>query len=394
MKILTLDTENTTHEYGNPFSIRNKCCIVPYLCVESDSTLSKRGFLPWEYDGPVSSEYINCLSAMVGDCELLIGFNLKYDLHWLRRYGIVAYSKLACRIWDTQLAQFIIQNQSVRMPSLDGTCEYWSLEKKSKVVEEEYWNKGLDTTDVPMPILSEYGMRDVDLTYQIYLKQQEYLKDKPKLAKLIRIANMDLLVLAEMEWNGLRYDVEESKKRSIMVEKDIAEIDETIKSIVGNYDFNFNSNDQLSCIVYGGTIKFRKAIPYEHTFKTTGLTKTRFKHEVTEVVFPRLATPSEKSKLKKDGYWSTDESSLTQLRVTGKAKELVSLLLKRAAFERLLSTYYVGFPKKMQEMDWPFGEIHSQLNQTVAITGRLSSSGPNQQNIPPEVYELVRSRYT
>ena len=396
MKILVLDTENTTHEFGNPFSRCNKCCIIPYHLHDGDSF--RTGYLNWEYAGHVSRDYIDTLTSLVKDSELIVGFNLKYDLHWLRRYGILEYGQLAQThiVWDCQLAQFIIRNQQERMPSLNSTCEFWGLGQKLDVVEREYWAKGLDTTDVPLDILSEYGMKDVDLTYQVYLKQQEYLKDKPKLARLIRLSMQDLLVLAEMEWNGLRYDVDESNRRAVSVDSEIQEIDEALKGILGNYPFNFNSNDQLSVILYGGTIKFDKATPYEYVLKTgqkAGQTVTRFNHEVTEVPFPRLAQPSDKSKLKKDGYWSTDDSSLSQLKVTGPAKVVVAHLKRRAELERLVSTYYRGFPKKMSEMDWPEGEVHSNLNQCIVVTGRLSSSNPNQQNIPPIVYELVKTRF-
>lgn len=406
MKILTLDTENSTFQYGNPFSRRNRCCIIPYFLTDGVA-LSRIGFLPWEYNEPLSVDYINTLSLLVKDADLIIGFNLKYDLHWLRRYGIIEYGALTTpsgkmdgvlnkTLWCTQVAQFIIRNQQERMPSLNSSCEFWGLPQKLDVVEKEYWDKGIDTPDIPLDILSEYGMKDVELTYQLYEKQMEYLKDKPELLRLIQLANQDLLVLAEMEWNGLRYDIDESATRAELMEGELAQIDKNLKGIVGDYNFNFNSGDQLSAILYGGSIKFRVSTPYKHTFKSgqkAGQTVERFTHEDTEVKFPRIVEPMDKFKLDKDGYWSTGEPALKQLKATGKAKEIVRLLLERAKLEQLVKMYYRGWPKKMVEMDWEAGEVHSQLNQCVVVTGRLSSSGPNQQNVPPEVYELVKTRY-
>lgn len=362
-----------------------------------DATPVRHDVVEWEHRGPVSVDYVRVAESLFSDADLIVGFNLKYDLHWARRCGIITYGVLNKTLWDVQLAQFIIRHQQEKYPSLNSTCEYWGLPKKLDVVETEYWDKGLDTTDVPYDILCEYGKYDVELTYKCYLKQMEYLQDKPELARLIRIANMDLLVLAEMEWNGLRYDVAESAVRAKDIEREIAELDQSIKGIVGPYDFNFNSNDQLSCLLYGGTVKFSRAIPYEHTFKSgqrAGQTVTRYKHEETEVVFPRLVKPDDRRKLAKDGYWSTDASALSSIKTKNRtAASLIKTLLRRSELERLLSTYYVGFPKKIAEMDWAEGEIHSNLNQCVAVTGRLSSTNPNQQNIPPEVYELVKTRF-
>ena len=395
MKRLVIDSENTTFQKGNPFSRRNKCCAIAWLIATDDGI--KADVIPWEYGGPVSRDYILVAEELIEDAELLIGFNLKYDLHWLRKCGIIeSYSSLNCELWDCQLAQFIISNQQMRYPSLNKTCEYWKLEQKLDVVEKEYWALGIDTPDVPWEILSDYAKKDVDLTYEVYQKQQEYLMDKPELLKLIQLSCNDLIVLAEMEWNGLKYDVKESAIRAEKLQKEIKEIDANIKSIVGNYEFNFNSNDHVSVLLYGGIIKFVTSTVYEHTYKSgpkVGLTEPRFRHTKTEIKFPRLVEPLERSELAKSGYWSTDESVLNQLKATGKAKQMIQHLLRRSELERLESTYYRGFPKKILEMDWEEGMIHSQLNQCVAVTGRLSSSGHNQQNIPPEVNELVQTRF-
>ena len=395
MKNLVLDTESTTFKKGNPFARRNRCCAISYLVATDDGI--KADCFPWEYNAPATADYLLVAEELLDDCELLIGFNLKYDLHVLRKAGIIkVYTDFRKKLWCCQVAQFIIRNQQERMPSLNSSCAFFGLGQKLDVVEKEYWDKGVDTPDIPWPVLSEYAISDVDLTYKLYLAQQKYLEDKPEVRRLIQLACQDLLILAEMEWNGLRFDTKESAVRAEKIEQELKEIDEVIKSVVGDFPFNFNSNDHCSVILYGGTIKFVESEVYDHVYKSgpkQGLTEPRYKHKRTFVTFPRLVEPKEGTQLAKVGYWSTDESALTQLKASGGAKTVIKAMLRRSELERLVQTYYRGFPKKIAEMDWPEDELHSNLNQSVVITGRLSSSGPNQQNIPPDVGELIRTRY-
>jgi DNA polymerase-1 len=206
---------------------------------------------------------------------------------------------------------------------------------------------------------------------------------------------MDTLVLAEMEYNGLKYDIEESNLRADKLKQELANIEQQLKDILG-VTINWNSPYHISAVLYGGVLKSVEETPYEHTFKTgqrAGQTVTRTHKKEIETTLPRLVEPLEGSDLKELGYWSTDDSTLKRLRLRGSAKSVVGLITKRNELERLSSTYYVGFPKKAREMDWPEGELHGQLNQCVVVTGRLSSSGPNIQNMPPEVDELVTTRY-
>lgn len=331
---------------------------------------------------------------MIDDADILIGFNLKYDLHWLQRYGIGFAGK---RLWCAQVAQFAIRAQQEKYPSLNSSCEYWGLGQKIDVIARDYWDKGINTQDIPWEPLSEYARQDVDLTYSLYLKQQEYLRDKSKLARLISLLQQDLAVLQEMEWHGLRFDTAESLKRAEAMTIELDKIDTELRTIVGNHPINFNSTDHVSAILYGGNAQFVTKEPVEHTYKSgakAGLTETRYKHHKTEVAFPRLVSPLPKSELAKGNVWSTNAGTLTRLKAKGPARTIIRLMQQRAALEQLRSTYYEGWPNKMKEADWPENEVHSQLNQCVVVTGRLSSNGPNQQNIPSDVYDLIYTRFT
>jgi DNA polymerase I-like protein with 3'-5' exonuclease and polymerase domains len=149
---------------------------------------------------------------------LVVGFNLKFDLHWSRRVGC----PMPKQIWDVQLAEFILSGQTIRYPSLEGVAQSYGLGGKESVIEREYWDKGIDTDNIPPDVLSRYCKRDIELTYQIYLKQKERFAENPKLLRLFKLQCEDLLVLLEMEANGQVYDEQLCKKRSQEIEVEIA----------------------------------------------------------------------------------------------------------------------------------------------------------------------------
>lgn len=155
--------------------------------------------------------------------------------------------------------------------------------------------------------------------------------------------------------------------------------------------FNFNSGDHLSALLYGGVV-------YEHSKEHVGFYKTgakagqpKFKNVLIEHTFPRLFEPIKDSELKKEGYYETNEGVLKKLK--GPNKKIVELLLRLAKIEKLNGTYYRGLPKLNAEMRWPKGKLHGLLNQTLAGTGRLSSSKPNQQNFASELQDIFISDY-
>ena len=107
----------------------------------------------------------------------------------------------------------------------------------------------------------------------------------------------------------------------------------------------------------------------------------------------RLVNPLKGSELEKEGFFSTDEQTLKSLKGSKKAKDIIELLLQRAILEKRLTAYYKGLVDLRKDMNWNEGQLHGQLNQCVARTGRLSSSKPNLQNFDGEIKTLFRSRY-
>jgi len=302
MNTIILDVETTIHANGSPFSERNKLCYVG-LNYNNVSSL-----FDIEYGGNPYRDKLNSIQSIIDNDAILVGFNIKFDLHWIRKYGINFMDK---RVWDCQLVHFILTNQQNPYPSLNGVAEYYGLGSKLDVVATEYWSNGIDTPDVPKDILEQYLEQDLILTKQVFEKQYEEVMSLPiERQRLISLHNQDLLVLEEMEYNGILFDEDRSLELGALLEEEVRLLDGELAKTCNVDGFNFNSKDHLSCLLYGGRI----TIPRKEvigTFKT-GDRKGQPKEGWVDHHYdmPRLIEPLKGSELKKDGYYSTDEQTL------------------------------------------------------------------------------------
>lgn len=378
---LVVDVETTISNKGNPFDKTNKLCFVG---------LKDGGLYSIEYDDDPYKEKLDEIQRRINEATTLVGFNIKFDLHWLRRYGI-NYSH--CRIHDCQLVHFMLTGQQESYPSLNGVASYYNLGSKLDTIADEYWKNNIDTPNIPRELLEDYLQQDLDLTEQVYLKQLEDIENNSHIKKLISLHNQDLLVLEEMESNGLLYDEALSVTKGEELEREIDKLDEWLFTHHNCVGFNPNSTDHLSAFLYGGSIILRHRVTCG-VFKTgarAGETKERWEDYTVE--FPRLVNPLRGTELKKEGLYSTDETTLRSLRGSKKAKEIIEVLLFRSTLEKRLTTYYQGLVNLIRQSNWDNNMIYGQLNQCVARTGRLSSSKPNLQNFDGEIKQLFGSRY-
>ena len=392
---VVVDTENSgaIKNKAHPFDGENQLLL---LGLRSGS---RSDIYDIDYTGtPYGNRIPSIRDRLIGN--VLVGFNIKYDLHWLRRYGIlkdedfrVATRNGGLEVWDCQLAEFLLQKQKESYPSLGETCLRHSLTLKGDIISQ-YLEKGLDTTDIPFAEFTEYLKGDLQSTNELYMVQKNLIV-KAGLLELFKLQCQDLVILADMEWNGIRYDLEKSKSLAELSSNQESEIYQSLKEFVADapINVNWNSNDHLSAIIYGGKIKYVVQEP-TGLFKS-GLRVGQVKYKNVEKTheFPRLCTPPEGSELAKEGFYSTSEDVLKSIKDPGKAKPLIEGVLKLSAINKLRTTYYEGIPKKFGYYGWDDGIMHGQFNQCVAITGRISSSNPNLQNIPPEGKECLITRY-
>ena len=381
---LILDVETTISNKGNPFDETNKLCYVGLL-----DTI--HNLFSIEYNDQPYKKHLEEIQSRITDAEVLVGFNLKFDLHWLRKYGINFMGK---RLWDCQLVHFILTGQQYPYPSLNSVAAYYNLGSKLDVVATEYWANKIDTPNIPADILEEYLLGDLQLTQKVYEKQQEeFALCTKQMQRLISLHNQDLMVLQEMEYNGLIFDETKSTELGKELQTQIILLNKSLSEYHKLVEFNPSSNEHLSVLMYGGTIKVkrREVIGLFKTGDRKGQAKEKWVEH--EIKFDRLVSPLKGSELTKEGYFSTDEATLKSLRGTKYAKELVELILTRATLEKRLTTYYTGLVDLRTSMNWPVNKLHGQLNQCVAKTGRLSSSRPNLQNFDGEIKQLFGSKY-
>lgn len=377
MNILTSDFEVTTYSKGNPFDQRNKTVCLGFK--DNDES----AWCDFDLDYPTKN-YVT-----KPEWDLYVFFNAKFDLHWYRKLGI---DVSGWKIWCCQIAEFLLSGQKQRYPSLEEAATTYGLGHKFDVVKEEWWNKGFNTDEVPRDILSDYCIQDVELTYKVYQHQKALLEKQPDLYKLFKLMCQDLLVLEEMEYNGLVFDEALCLERSQEIDIELVAIKEQLAATYPELTINFGSGDQLSAFLYGGSI-YEEGKEHIGFFKT-GDKKGQPKYKNIEIVhtLPRLVEPLKNSELKKEGYYATDEATLRKLKGPA-AKKYVGPLLRLAELEKLNSTYYCGIPKLVKEMHWDDLVIHGQFNQVTTQTGRLSSSKPNLQNFAGSVLDVFISRF-
>jgi len=301
----------------------------------STPTLEDLGAPPPENLPPILSDEMEGLRAMLEDQGVTkIGQNLKYDLLVLRRAGV----ELRGVDFDTMVASYVL-DPGRRQHSLDVLA--LDLLGHRMIPYSEVVGKGareISFSEVPLDQACEYAAEDADFALRLKERFQPQLAEH-ELEELFHRLEMPLVpVLARMEWNGIAIDTDLFRKMGSRLALDLERLGEEIHRAAGG-EFNINSTQQLR-----------------------------------EILFDRLELPI--IKRTKTGP-STDASVLEELAAMG--HELPRTLLEYRQLEKLRSTYVDALPKLVNPET---GRIHTSFNQTVAATGRLSSSDPNLQNIP------------
>ncbi|CAB4132948.1 DNA-directed DNA polymerase, family A, palm domain containing protein [uncultured Caudovirales phage] len=372
MKLLALDVETTTHNKGHPYDARNKLVCWSYA---TDT-----------YSGTWSANDLHLIEPMLAAETLVVGFNFKFDLHWLIKSGV--YQLRDKHIWDVQIAEFILSHQTNRFPSLNETCERYEFESKLDIVKTEYWDKGINTDQIPWHILEKYATKDAELTLACYHAQRKLMT--PAQVRLCHLMCQDMKILQEMEAHGIPFDEQLCEQRAMEVDDKISTLKGKLSAIYSTVPINFASNDHLSAFLYGGTVKeeAKEHIGYFKTGAKAG--QPKYKNIVIEHKLPRLYEPLKGSAMAKEGNFATDEGTLRKLKGN---KNIVNMILELSKLEKLNGTYYNGLVKLRKEMNWEQGMLQGNFNQTTAQTGRLSSSKPNLQNFASELQDIFISKY-
>lgn len=263
-----------------------------------------------------------------------VGQNIKYDIIILKNAGITIQGVY----FDTMVASYVLDPSGHRhnMDDLARLFLGYTTIKFSDIVGKG--KSEIPITEVALDTLCAYAVEDTDITLRLYHAFSKQLEKEEKLKSLFYSIEMPLVhVLAEVEMNGVMVDAAHFARLSKQNEHDLKEVEEKIYTLAGRR-FNINSTRELASIL----------------FETLGL------------------KPVKKTKT---GY-STDISVLESLR---NEHEIIPALISYRTLAKLKNTYIDILPTLILPHT---GRIHTSYNQTVAATGRLSSTDPNLQNIP------------
>ena len=225
------------------------------------------------------------------------------------------------------------------------------------------------------------------------------------LYKLFKIQCKDLLVLLEMESNGILFHTESALEYASKLQEQLDELLYKFQQILNSDLPCITSNDDISTVLYGGTIIETISIPIGHYKSGSKIGEVRYKKETIEHTFPQLVKPLKNTETKKsfkrmeDGshdshtQWEVNEPVLRKLKATGDARKVIDILLEYNKLDKLRGTYLQGYSDLITKMGWQHNMLHGSLNQCVAVTGRLSSNKPNLQNADKNTKKFMRTRY-
>jgi DNA polymerase-1 len=258
--------------------------------------------------------------------------NAKYDRLILRCQGV----ELAGVVFDPMLASYVL-NPETSHNLTDLSLRYLQLGVQSFT---DLVPKGKSIADIAIASVAHYCGSDVHTTYRLVSVLQTQLAAAPTLAALYRQIELPLEpVLAEMEYCGIRIDEAYLKNFSKQLEQDLDRIEQQAYATAGE-EFNLGSPKQLSTLL-----------------------------------FEKLGLNPKKSRKTKTGY-STDAATLEKLQGD---HPVVDSIVEYRTLSKLKSTYVDALPTLVRP---DTHRVHTDFNQAVTATGRLSSSNPNLQNIP------------
>jgi DNA polymerase-1 len=264
------------------------------------------------------------------------GQNIKFDRHIYMNEGV----NIQGITFDTMIESYLLEPNS-HQHGLDLLAlKHLQIQK---IPFTEISQKGkLSIGEIDITKLSHYACEDADVTRQLHQLFSPKIKDQ-KMEKIYKEVEIPLIeVLGDIERNGIALDKKLLEKLSSDLDQKITGLEKKILEIAGE-EFNIKSPKQLGPILFE-KLKIHEALGIKKIKKT------------------------------KTGY-STDQETLEKY----ESHPIVPLLLEYRNLTKLKSTYIDTLPTLVHPKT---GRIHTSFNQTVAATGRLSSSDPNMQNIP------------
>jgi DNA polymerase-1 len=281
------------------------------------------------------------------------GQNIKFDGLMLNQHSI----HLKGIQFDTMIAHYLLQ-PGTRQHNLDYLAQHY-LNYQMIPIERLIGEKGKNQknmADIAVSQVYPYACEDADITFRLKEILEKQLRETNTFG-LFETVEMPLVsVLLQMEKNGVKIDVSVLKEMSGEISQNLLEIEKDIYQMSGT-EFNINSPQQLGKILFE-QLEIHKQLGNRRPPKTS------------------------------TGQFSTSEPILERF----SSHSLVNKILEYRKLAKLKSTYVDTLPSLISQRT---GRLHTSFNQTIAATGRLSSSDPNLQNIPirTEIGRRIRQAF-
>ena len=356
--VVNKNSANTPHNYKAVEGKENILALVKELlaqkevCIDTETTginandveLVGLSFSYKEHEGfyvPIANEseakkILAMFDPLFKNKDIVwIGQNLKYDFLVLKWYGV----ELLGKTFDTMLAHYVIEPEGRRSMDL-LSAQFLGYEPISitTLIGKKGKNQGT-MRDAPLDQVTEYAAEDADITFQLKNCFTPLIKKRGVEKVFNEVENPLVRVLVDMEYEGVKVDIDFLNEYSKVLEKDAKISEERVYEQAG-VRFNLASPKQLG-----------------------------------EVLFDILKLDA-KAKKTKTGQYATGEDVLQKMAAKHK---IVDDILNFRELTKLKSTYVDSFPELINPKT---GRVHTSYAQAVAVTGRLSSTNPNLQNIP------------
>ncbi len=360
--VVNKNIENTTHKYLSVVGEEDIKKLVAQLsnelevCIDTETTgidannveLVGLSFSIKEHEGyyvPIANDgdekdgakhILSLFKGLFDNTNITwIGQNLKYDFLVLKWYGV----ELRGKAFDTMLAHYVIEPEGRRsMDLLSGQFLGYEPVAIETLIGKKGKNQGT-MRDVPLEQITEYAAEDADITLQLKNCFAPLIEKRGVSRVFEEVENPLVRVLVNMEYEGVKVDTAFLNDYSKVLEEEAKKAEESVFAQAG-VRFNLASPKQLG-----------------------------------EVLFDVLKLDP-KAKKTKTGQYATGEDVLSKMAAKHK---IVDDILNFREFTKLKSTYVDAIPALINPKT---GRIHTSYAQAVAVTGRLSSTNPNLQNIP------------
>lgn len=325
-KEISFDTETTCLDANDAELVGLSFCIQPH----------EGYYIPCPPDVEKTKQILALFQPLFNDESITwIGQNIKYDLLVLKWYGV----EFAGPVFDTMLAHYVFEPDGKR--SMDLLSAQF-LKYEPIHIEELIGKKGKtqgNMRDVPIDKIKEYAAEDADITLQLKHAFVPYISKRQVDRVFNEVENPLVKVLMEMEYEGIKVDVDFLNTYSKELDRESKIAEESVYQQAG-VRFNLASPKQLG-----------------------------------EVLFEKLQLDP-KARKTKTGQYATGEDVLSKLAVHSK---IADDILAYRQLTKLKSTYVDALPQMINRKT---SRVHTCFGQAVAVTGRLASNNPNLQNIP------------